>query len=1632
PIGKIDRKALPKPDIILNTQYTAPFTETEEKLAVIWKQVLKIDRIGIYDNFFELGGDSILSIQIVSKARGLDIHINPRDIFAHQTISELAKAAKTISEISADQGMMPLTLNLDNLTKEHKDNISDIYPLTPMQEGMLFHTLYAPETGNYFEQMHFLIKGNIDISQFQKAWQYMIDRYEILRTGFVWNAGDKPVQIVFNKKALPWEFFDWQNEDDENKLKELLINEQKKGFDLSNAPLIRCQIIQLSKDSYRFVLNSHHMLMDGWSMPIFFNELILSYQALVSGKNPLLPKVNQFKDYIAWLNKQDHKKAKSYWDEQLKGFETPTSVGIAKFSKESPKYKEYSFDLSKDITNKLQSLSRKHRITLNTMIQGAWGILLYRYSGNDDIVFGVTVSGRNVPISGIDNMLGLFINTLPLRVKINEKESLVPWLVSIQNNHQENNSYAYYGLSDIQSLSQIPKGIPLFESIVAFENYPVEDKIKSTEISFFIEDIQSIEYTNYPLTLAVIAGEKLNFKLSYDSKRFEEDAIFRLTKHLKAILEHIVKYIDLPVSKIPILTDHEVNQFITWNNTYADYPKDKTIIDLFEEQAEKSPYNTAVIYEEDKLTYKQLNEKANQLANYLIDLGVKPDTLVGICIERSLEMIIGLLGILKAGGAYVPIDPNYPKERIDFMIKDSNTYLVLSQDKIKEILSNNYSSENLKLKISQDNLAYVIYTSGSTGIPKGVMIPNNALFNHMFWMQRCFPLTSDDIVLQKTSFTFDASVWEFWAPLCFGAKLLLAKPEGDKDIDYLVETINTKKITVLQLVPSLFQILLEHHKFKESTSLKRVFCGGERLPDETKNKFYKIGMKASLYNLYGPTEATIDASYFYCDESETVSIGKPISNTQIYIFDKALNHVPIGVSGEIHIGGLGLARGYLNLPDLTKERFIETSFGRLYKTGDLGKFLPDGNIEYIGRIDNQVKLRGFRIELGEIESILCRHPNVRESAVILSDGQLIAYITGISNDLKAYLKTYLPDYMVPSSIIVLSEMPLTPNGKIDRKALPKLDIMPTNEYIAPFTEIEQKLAKIWEQVLKVDRVGIYDNFFELGGDSILSIQIVSKAREFDIHINPRDVFEHQTIHELAKTAKNISEINAEQGIIKGNVPLTPIQHYFFEQKLITPWNLNQAVLLTLPYDTEIDFLRSVLKEIIKHHDALRLRFRFIDNNWEQNYCESFEDIPVYLEEKTFNLEHGPIMQMVLFENKHLLWSIHHLAVDGVSWRILLEDFENLCLQLKQGKPFNLPKKTSSFKAWSEKLYDYALKETCQNELNFWRKIPEGMLLPLDHQGENSLSDIRDITVVLDQKYTDLLLKKASLAYHTQINDLLLCALAFSINEWTGKEQILIDLEGHGRVDLFSDMDLSRTVGWFTSIYPVSLELPARKDLDTSIKNIKEQLRRIPNEGIGYGIFKYLAKAPLNHNSSILFNYLGQFNQIAKDTDAAFGQTSSIMGTRSHILDFNSSIYKGSFSLTISYSCKLHEKETIEKLGKSYISHLTKIINHCIELDVFRYTPSDFPYVKITQAYLDNLIREHGNNISDIYPLTPMQEGMLFHSLYAPETGNYFEQMHFLIKGNIDISQFQRAWQYMIDRYEIFRTGFVWNISDKPM
>ncbi|MEO0684326.1 MAG: condensation domain-containing protein, partial [Cyanobacteria bacterium J06649_11] len=739
-----------------------------------------------------------------------------------------------------------------------------------MQQGILFHSLLAPDAGAYVPQVCITVDGLTDVIAFQKAWEEVFKRQSILRKGFRWEKRDKPFQVVYRVLDLPWEQQDWREfsiSEQQQKLDNFLEEDRQQGFDLKIAPLFRITLIQLTETCYQLVWTQHHLIIDGWSAGLVLKEVFQLYQVFYKGTDLPIYNSRPYADYISWLGQQDLSAAKIFWQTKLQGFTTPNILQVKQSSSNSkkPNWSEREISLAAKITNNIKALTKNHQFTLNTLIQGAFAILLSRYCNQDDIVFGATSSGRPATLTGSESMVGLFINTLPVRVQIDPKASLINWLQQLQTEQVEALQYEYSPLLEIQSWSEIPRGSTLFEHILVFENYPVDASLLQSQAGLKIKKVNSLEWTSFPLTILVSAANELNFKIKYDSNRFDNYTIENLLIHFRILLENLANHPDYSLIELPLLTDAEQQLLTEWNSTQAEYPK-QCIHELFAEQVKRTPDKTAVTFENEKLTYKELNIKANQVAYYLQNIGVQPEILVGICLERSIEMVIGILAILKAGGAYVPLDPDYPLERLNFIEKETELKTVLTQEKIQEILSNaaRFPQSNPVNNTTLENSIYVIYTSGSTGKPKGVINTHRGLVNRLCWMQQTYQLTTDDRVLQKTPFSFDVSVWEFFWTLLFGATLIVAKPGGHKDSGYLVNLIKQQQITTLHFGPSMLEAFLEEPKLKDCTSIKRVICSGEALTIELQKRFL-THLDAQLYNLYGPTEAAIDVTYYKCE-----------------------------------------------------------------------------------------------------------------------------------------------------------------------------------------------------------------------------------------------------------------------------------------------------------------------------------------------------------------------------------------------------------------------------------------------------------------------------------------------------------------------------------------------------------------------------------------------------------------------------------------------------------------------------------------------------------------------------------------------------------------------------------------------
>ncbi|WLG59192.1 non-ribosomal peptide synthase/polyketide synthase [Pseudomonas extremorientalis] len=1559
----------------------------------------------------------------------------------------------------------------------------DRQALSYAQQRMWFLWQLDPASGAYNLPGAVRLKGALSLCALEQAFASLVARHETLRTAFQRQADERLLQVPADT-PLTVEQLDFSHLDAparEQAVNEAATRQSLLPFDLENGPLLRVQLLKLDAQEHVLLLTLHHIVSDGWSMNVLIDEFIRCYDAHERNETPQLPALPiQYSDYALWqrrwLEAGEQARQLDYWQARL-GDEHPVlELPTDRPRPAMPSYQgtRHNFAIEPALAMQLRSCAQKHNVTLFMLLLGAFNVLLHRYTGQHDIRVGVPIANRNR--TEVEGLIGFFVNTQVLRTELTGQTRITELLQSIKEHalgaqaHQE---LPFERLVEALKVERSLSHTPLFQ--VMYNHQPVVADITSVSTASGLE-LALVEWqgrtTQFDLTLDTYEKSgTLHAALTYANDLFDAPTIERMAGHWLSLLQAMVADGEQRIGELPMLVADEQQVLVhAWNQTAEAYPTERGIHHLIEDQVRITPDAPALVFGATTLTYAQLDTRANQLAHALREQGVGPDTLVGICVERSIEMVVGLLAILKAGGAYVPLDPEYPRERLAYMIDDSGIQLLLSQRDLLPLLPtegiqvialdppaswlDGYNRQSPSVDLQALNLAYVIYTSGSTGKPKGAGNSHRALVNRLCWMQQAYGLDASDAVLQKTPFSFDVSVWEFFWPLMTGARLVVAAPGEHREPARLIETIGQHCITTLHFVPSMLQAFIHEPGVHACNSLRRIVCSGEALPLDAQLQVFAKLPQASLFNLYGPTEAAIDVTHWTCvDEgADSVPIGRPIANLATYVLDAQLNPVPAGVSGELYLGGAGLARSYHRRPALTAERFVPSPFGdgvRLYRTGDRVRQRADGVIEYLGRLDHQVKLRGLRIELGEIETRLMQHPSVREAVVLVQGGkQLVAYLVLADEtpvDLKAWLLESLPEYMVPTHLVPLAKLPVTANGKLDRKALPLPDAAPQQAYVAPESEVQKALAAIWSDVLGVEHVGLEDNFFELGGDSIISIQVVSRARQAGIRLSPRDLFQYQSVRSLARVATFEQATLVDQGPVTGDVLLTPVQHSFFEQAIPARQHWNQSLLLTPREALEPVRLEAALTRLINHHDVLRLRFVQQADGWRQAHAEPVANASLWQAQvageaelaalcdeaqRSLDLEQGPLLRAVLAimadGTQRLLLVVHHLAVDGVSWRILLEDLQQAYRNAA------LPAKTSAYQQWAQQLQAHA--QTLDEQLPYWQAQTASADLPCD----NPLGGLQNrlgttLEIRLSAEHTRQLLQDAPAAYRTQVNELLLTALARVISRWSEQPAALIQMEGHGREDLFDTLDLSRTVGWFTSLFPVRLQ--AGGELSAAIKSVKEQLRAVPHKGIGYGLLRYLGAAGAREALSkqavprITFNYLGQFdrqfNEAALFVPATqgSGQAQDCEAPLANWLTVEGQVYGGELALRWGFSREMFEVATVQRLADDYAAELQALIEHCCATPAGQVTPSDFPLARLTQQQLDALPIA-GPAIADLYPLSPMQQGMLFHTLYAPEAEAYINQLRLDIEG-LDLLAFGRAWQAALDRHDILRSSFHW-------
>jgi len=1186
---KVDRRALPDPEAgeLIGNACCPPATRLEATLVDVWAEILGIDRLGVMDNFFDLGGDSIRAIQVASRIRRLGYELTPREIFHHPTVRRLAGLLQDrrgahpecVSPEIAAETIAPFALAdldaqaLQDIRSEHPD-AEDIYRLTPLQEGMLLHSLAQQGCGVYHLQERYNFRGALDVEAFFDAWRSVVARHATLRTSFDLDGDGRPYQLVHSGVELPCNYSDLSLMGPERQMQEieaLLDASRAGGFDLSRAPLLRIHLVKLSSDLHLCVRDFHHIILDDWCTSPLMLDVRNHYAAAMKGESINVEAAPQFRDYIGWLRRQDLAAAQSYWTRYLAGFSDPTPLVVAKAGEagSAAMVDDVFAEVSSKEFNLLKAIAREHRLTVNTFVQAAVGLLLCRYAGVQEAVFGITVAGRPAELPKCDEALGLFINGLPLRVRVAPDRSVLDWLKALLADNVEMRQHEFVSQSMIQQWSEIPRSDALlFQHLLTFENAPIDRSLVDDRSVFDITLAGLRVHTNYPITFVAIPGETLALRITYDRDRFTAADMRRMIRHWRLLIVELARNAGGVIADLAPLDDEERRQTIVdWNRTERDYGAPLDLVARFEGQAQSNGAAIAAGCGAETLTFAALNERANRLSHALIERGFGENDIIAIFDERGLDFLTSMLAIFKCGAGYLPIDPAYPDGRIGSVLKEAHVAAVLAgpqhlsratqltpRDDPSSILDRaaieaaSTKTENPQRRHTPRSVAFVIYTSGSTGKPKGAIVEHRGMFNNLITKVPPLGLTSSDVIAQTASQCFDISVWQFLLGLAIGARVEILPDEISRDPEKLIEAIPRCGITILESVPSMIRALLDAAEDKSLDSLRWLIPCGEAFTPELCRRVMAEHPSLRLLNAYGPAECSDDVTYYPIEQAPTgnelsTPIGRPVDNCQIYVLNRWLDPAPIGAPGEICVAGVQVGRGYLWRPDLTADAFRPNPFGApgsvLYRTGDLGRWQTDGVLDFLGRIDHQVKIRGHRIEPGEIEACLVTHPAIEEACVLpraISKGvyQLVAYLVGPDQEpsgLRAYLAQTLPDFMLPSFFVFLERMPLSPNGKIDRRRLPApdVDFHRIGCRTAPRTPTEKLLGEIWSELLGVEEIGVEDNFFELGGHSLLAIQLRSRIQTaFDVEVPLKNLFNTTTVESLARQIEELvfAEINA--------------------------------------------------------------------------------------------------------------------------------------------------------------------------------------------------------------------------------------------------------------------------------------------------------------------------------------------------------------------------------------------------------------------------------------------------------------------------------------------------------------------------
>ncbi|MDW3192771.1 MAG: amino acid adenylation domain-containing protein [Cytophagales bacterium] len=1518
----------------------------------------------------------------------------------------------TFSQLSYDQ--------LEMVNHQFTGEVEDIYSLTPLQEGILFHELYEPSAGAYFGQMSYKLKGDLNLERVEWAYNVLMQRHEALRAGFIFKDFDQPLQVIARSRNIEFKFRNLIDEgvtieEQSQVITRYKQEDQRRGFDLASDVLMRIMVFACSNQTYQVVWSHHHIITDGWSNALLMKEWIAIYQ---EGFVDSLPEVKPFKTHLRWLEQNEADLALGYWEAYLKDYRQHLTIpGKKPLNSEQYDNRKYELTLSDSVTAELKKVAADHHVSLNTVMQTLWGVLLTRYNLVNDVVFGAVVSGRPPELEGAQEMVGLFINTVPVRINFGKEDTLEELLLQVQEKSLSSTPYHYTALSEIQQRSEM--GNALIDQILIFENYPIEDQLfkalagtsdKQTSAGFTLDGhFEFLEQTNYDLNLVMIPSDQLTIQFKYNGACFEEKDIEQVARNLEYLVTGVSGILRFPVHNIPIITTKDETLLKSFNGRLADYPVDQTLVALFEKQVAQSPEAIAVVAGETSLTYRSLNEKANGLAALLINNhDILPDQVVAIMSDRSEVEIIGLLGILKAGGAYLPIDPNTPERRLEYILDDSEAKLLLTDKIMPEKLDRMVNipqvtiqpqlfnePQNPTKKIGADNLAYVIYTSGSTGKPKGVMVEHRAILNRLYWMKDEFNLTSEEVFLHNTPYTFDASLTELFMPLLVGARLCILPGGEERDLEALTLTIQEHGVTHLKVVPTMVAALNEYYQEKEQpsdlSSLKFMYTGGEAITQRQVSEFYQyIGhpYDISLINTYGPTEAAVTVAYFDCSKSEEypyVPIGKPIANVSLYILDTSKNIQPIGSPGELCVSGINLARGYLNQAGLTEEQFINHPFEegqKLYKTGDLARWLPDGNIEFLGRIDDQVKIRGYRIEIGEIEHSLTSYPDIKEASVQLkveAGGEKILFAGIVANkdvidlrELTGFLKESLPLYMIPGQFAVLDALPLTSNGKVNKQALLKMESLQNGTPIAktsPNSRIEQQLVEIWSEVLErqPSRINVTDHFFAVGGHSLKATRVVSRIhRDMGLDISIREIFEYPTIRELAvqlstrqskeflalepiQKQANYPVSNAQRRLwildqLEGQTGLYHMTSTFLLKGHIHVEAFSQALsALEQRHETlRTTFERIEGKPVQIVHDTVGLKLEYLDYSNESNVDELLDQVEEQDMQLPFSLSKAPLLRVKLIKlnvekansskayDFALFFNIHHIIADGWSTEVIAKELMVYYQAFVNEDSPVLPALRVQYKDYSSWQNELLEGEYANVLKNYWHEklagdLPE-LRLPYKQARNKVKSHNGTIARFLLNDEINQDLEALAQRLDVSLFMTLTAVVKVLLHRYSDQEDIIVGSAVAGR----EHTDLENLIGFFVNTLAIRTKIDPTQKFEAFANDIKANITgALDHQLYPFDVLVEELVEDRDRGRNPIFDVMVTLVG-DKEIELPFDQvevSQQAFSTKYSKFDltFQFSEHKNGLQLELEYNTDLFESETIDRMFEHFVQLCGEVI-----------------------------------------------------------------------------------------------------------